>query len=73
MSAAFKDVTLYDMVCAQIGTSRLFKKLLFPHVCSKLLQTLDNLQAALDPPYSDGFLSIEIQTAYDNSYNGFLK
>ena len=37
------------------------------------MQTLDNLQAALDPPYSDGFLMVEIVTAFNESYNGYLK
>lgn len=73
MSSVIKNITLYDMMAAQIGSSQLFKNLLFPHACSKFMQTLDNLQAALDPPYSDGFLFIEILTAFDNSYNGYLK
>ena len=73
MASVFKNLTLYDMMCAQIGSSKTFKKLLFPHACSKFLQTLDDLQTELDPPYSDGFLFIEILTRFDDTYNGYLK
>ena len=33
---------------------------LFPKMCSEILATMDDLQAAQDPPYSKGMIQIEI-------------
>ena len=35
----------------------------YPTLVSQVLQTLDEMQSALDPPYSDGFLKMEITVA----------
>ena len=40
---------------------------LYPDATSMYLEALDELQAALDPPYSDGFLMCEIQVAFIKS------
>ena len=73
MKSVLSKITLYDMVMANIGSNPYVKQYVFPHACAQFLQTLDDLQSALDPPYSDGFLFIEIFTAFDNKYNGYLK
>ena len=68
-----KQISFLDCFTAYIGSHRRMYQFLYPSICSRLLQTLEDLQASLETPYSDGFLLLEIAIAFAENDNSIFK
>ena len=59
----YSKLALWKKMEAAVFGNELSWRFFYPTLVSEVLQTLDELQSALDPPYSDGFLKMEIHVA----------
>ena len=59
----YSKLALWKKMEATVFGTELSLRFFYPSLVAEVLQTLDELQSALDPPYSDGFLKMEIHVA----------